>query len=121
MKIRPVILCGGSGTRLWPSSKKHQAKQFIDFGGWTLFEKTLLRIKNKIYDSPVIITNKSYLKLVKKFLLKHNFQQWFIILEPVKKNTNAAVALATVDHFGLDDNKIQNKVPLVIFPSDHLI
>ena len=45
MKIRPVILCGGSGTRLWPDSKKHQAKQFIDFGGWTLLEKTLDRIK----------------------------------------------------------------------------
>ena len=42
MKIRPVILCGGAGTRLWPSlNKKHQAKQFIDFGGWTLFGKTL--------------------------------------------------------------------------------
>ena len=36
MKIRPVILCGGSGTRLWPNSKKHQAKQFIDFGGWSV-------------------------------------------------------------------------------------
>ena len=37
MKIRPVILCGGAGTRLWPDTKKYQAKQFIDFGGWTLF------------------------------------------------------------------------------------
>ncbi len=45
MKIRPVILCGGSGTRLWSNSKKHQAKQFIDFGGWTLLGKTLERIK----------------------------------------------------------------------------
>ena len=41
MKIRPVILCGGAGTRLWPDTKKNQAKQFIDFGGWTLLEKTL--------------------------------------------------------------------------------
>ena len=41
MKIRPVILCGGAGTRLWPDNKKHQAKQFIDFGGWTLFGRTL--------------------------------------------------------------------------------
>ena len=46
MKIRPVILCGGAGTRLWPNQKKHQAKQFIDFGGWTLIQKTLERIKN---------------------------------------------------------------------------
>ena len=118
MKIIPVILCGGAGTRLWPKSKNNQAKQFIDFGGWTLFERTLLRIKNKIYDSPVIVTNKSYLKLVKKFLLKHKFQQWFIILEPVKKNTNAAVASAIVSH----KQSIQDEnVPIVIFPSDHLI
>ena len=41
MKIRPVILCGGAGTRLWSDINKHQAKQFIDFGGWTLLEKTL--------------------------------------------------------------------------------
>ena len=46
MKIKPVILCGGSGTRLWPKSKRNQAKQFIDFGGWTLIQKTLERIKN---------------------------------------------------------------------------
>ena len=46
MKIIPVILCGGAGTRLWPKSKNNQAKQFINFGGWTLFEKTLERVKN---------------------------------------------------------------------------
>ena len=49
MKIRPVILCGGEGTRLWPKSKNNQAKQFINFGGWNLFEKTLDRIKGKTY------------------------------------------------------------------------
>ena len=48
MKIRPVILCGGAGTRLWPNKKHHQAKQFIDFGNWTLFGKTLERIKNPL-------------------------------------------------------------------------
>ena len=49
MKIRPVILCGGEGTRLWPNSKINDAKQFINFGGWNLFERSLGRIKNKIY------------------------------------------------------------------------
>ena len=48
MKIRPVILCGGAGTRLWPKGSKHQAKQFIDFGNWTQINKTFERIKNKI-------------------------------------------------------------------------
>ena len=70
MKIKPVILCGGSGTRLWPGSKKNMAKQFIDFGGWNLFQKTLERIKNPIFDYPIISTNLSYLNLVRKNLLK---------------------------------------------------
>ena len=39
MKVRPIILCGGSGTRLWLDQKNHQPKQFIDFGNWTLFGK----------------------------------------------------------------------------------
>jgi mannose-1-phosphate guanylyltransferase/mannose-6-phosphate isomerase len=120
MKIIPVILCGGAGTRLWPKSKNNQAKQFIDFGGWTLFERTLLRIKSKIYDSPVIVTNKSYLKLVKKYLLKHKLKKWFIILEPVKKNTNAAIASITAISLQ-NDIETDNNVPRVIFPSDHLI
>ena len=54
MKIRPVILCGGAGTRLWPNQKKHQAKQFIDFGGWSLMQKTLERIKNPFFDLSLI-------------------------------------------------------------------
>ena len=53
MKIRPVILCGGAGTRLWPKAKKHQAKQFIDFGNWTLLGKTLERVKASIFDAPI--------------------------------------------------------------------
>ena len=70
MKIRPIILCGGSGTRLWPDQKNYQAKQFIDFGGWTLISKTLQRIKNPIFDYPIISTNRKYLKDVKKYLKK---------------------------------------------------
>ena len=54
MKIRPVILCGGSGTRLWPNTKNNQAKQFNNFGDWTLLGKTLERTKNQIFDTPII-------------------------------------------------------------------
>ena len=71
MKIIPVILCGGAGTRLWPKSKNNQPKQFIDFGGWTLFEKTLKRIKNPLFDYPVLSTNIKYLKKVRFFLKKN--------------------------------------------------
>ena len=73
MKIKPVILCGGAGTRLWPKSKKNLAKQFIDFGGWNLLEHTLDRIKNPIFDTPIISTNLSYLNLVNKYLKKKIF------------------------------------------------
>ena len=65
-KIRPVILCGGSGTRLWKKEKNHQPKQFINFGNWTLLGKTLERIKSNIFDIPLISTNLKYLKEIKK-------------------------------------------------------
>ena len=68
MKIRPVILCGGSGTRLWPKQKNHQAKQFINFGNWTLLGKTLGRVKASIFDDPIISTNSKYLKQVNNIL-----------------------------------------------------
>ena len=70
MKIRPVILCGGSGTRLWPNQKKYLPKQFIDFGGWNLFEKALIRCRASVFDDPIISTNLKYLKHIKKYLKK---------------------------------------------------
>ena len=79
MKIRPVILCGGAGTRLWPNSKKNLPKQFIDWGGWTLFGKTLERVKGSIFDFPIITTNSAYLNLVRKYLLKHRIKKYKII------------------------------------------
>ena len=85
MKIRPVILCGGSGTRLWPNEKKYQAKQFIDFGGWTLLGKTLERIKGPLFDTPIISTNSKYLKEIKKHLKRYNIKKYKIVLEPEKK------------------------------------
>jgi|TARA_Y100000310_G_scaffold329655_1_gene399907 mannose-1-phosphate guanylyltransferase/mannose-6-phosphate isomerase len=115
MKIKPVILCGGSGTRLWPKSKKNTAKQFIDFGGWTLLQKTLQRIKKPMFDYPVISTNLSYLSLVRKFLKKYKIKKYKIILEPLKKNTAAAILTSAL----LED--IKHDQPMIFFPSDHLI
>ena len=91
MKIRPVILCGGSGTRLWSDQKHHQPKQFIDFGNWTLFGKTLERIKNSIFDYPIISTNKKYVSEIKKYLRLKGFKKFRIILEPAKRNTAPAI------------------------------
>ena len=115
MKIKPVILCGGGGTRLWPESKKNIAKQFIDFGGWTLLQKTLLRIKSPIFDYPIISTNLSYLKLVHKYLQKSKIKKYKIILEPFKKNTAAAILSSVLLEEVIFDQ------PVIFFPADHLI
>ncbi len=115
MKIRPVILCGGSGTRLWPNQKNYQAKQFINFGNWTLFGKTLDRVKNSLFDTPIISTNKKYLYEVKKHLKKKNIKKFKIVLEPIKKNTAPAILSATL----IKD--IPDKQSLVFLSSDHFI
>ena len=115
MKIKPVILCGGGGTRLWPESKKNIAKQFIDFGGWTLLQKTFQRIKSPIFDYPIISTNLSYLKLVHKYLQKNKIKKYKIILEPFKKNTAAAILSSVLLEEVIFDQ------PVIFFPADHLI
>ena len=115
MKIRPVILCGGAGTRLWPDNKKHQAKQFIDFGGWTLFGRTLERIKNPIFDYPIISTNLRYLKDIKKHLEIKRVKKYKIVLEPAKKNTAPAILTSTII------KEIPDKQPVIFLSSDHLI
>ena len=115
MKIRPVILCGGAGTRLWPNVKKHQAKQFIDFGNWTLLGKTLERVKASIFDAPIISTNAKYLKHVKQHLKKHKIRKFKIVLEPAKRNTAPAILSTAL----IKD--IPNEQPLMYLAADHLI
>ena len=113
-KIRPIILCGGSGTRLWPESRKNFPKQFIPvLNGKTLFDLTLERLtKIKHTLTPIIITNERYKFLVKDCLDLQNLNAK-IILEPIGKNTTAAIYLASkiIDK---DEN-------LLIMPSDHYI
>ena len=115
MKIRPVILCGGAGSRLWPNQKNHQAKQFIDFGGWTLMQKTLERIKNPIFDYPIISTNLKYLKEVKLFLKKSKVKKYKIVLEPAKMNTAPAILSSALI------KEIPINQSLMFFPADQLI
>ena len=115
MKIRPVILCGGAGTRLWPNQKNHQAKQFIDFGGWTLIQKALERVKNIIFDYPIISTNFKYLKQVKLALKKSKVKKYKIVLEPAKKNTAPAILSSAL----IKD--IPSNQALMFFAADHLI
>jgi len=115
MKIRPVILCGGAGTRLWSQSKNNLAKQFIDFGGWSLLEKTLERVKSPTFDYPIISTNAKYLKLVKSYLKKFKVKNYKIVLEPSKRNTAPAILASAL----IKD--IPNEQPLMFFAADHLI
>ena len=115
MKIIPVILCGGAGTRLWDQSKENLPKQFVDWGGWTLFGKTLERVKNSIFDYPIITTNSLYLNLVKKHLKRHKIKKYKIILEPLKKNTAPAILCPAL----LKD--IPDDKPMIFFSSDNLI
>jgi len=115
VKIKPVILCGGAGTRLWPNSKKNIPKQFVDWGGWTLFEKTIERVKNPIFDSPIITTNNAYLTLVKKYLKKKKVKNYRIILEPYKKNTGPAILCAALL------KEVRFNQPIIFLSSDNLI
>ena len=115
MKVRPIILCGGAGTRLWPQSKNNIPKQFIDFGGWTLLEKTLLRIKGSTFDYPIISTNKKYLNQVKKYLRKVRIKKYKIVLEPAKRNTAPAILASILI------KEVPNEQALMFFSSDHLI
>ena len=115
MKIRPIILCGGAGTRVWAKSKKNLPKQFIDWGGWTLFGKTLDRVKNPIFDYPIITTNIDYLKFIKKIIAKHKIKKYKIILEPLKKNTAPAILTSALI------KEIPLNQPMLFFSSDNLI
>ena len=115
MKIKPVILCGGAGTRLWPKSKNNLPKQFIDFGGWTLFEKTLQRVKSSIFDYPIISTNSAYVNLVRSHLVKCKIKKYRIVLEPFKKNTAPAILSSALL------KEVPYNQSMIFLPADHLI
>ncbi len=108
-------MCGGAGTRLWPQLKNNLPKQFINFGGWTLFEKTLQRIKNSIFDYPIISTNLAYVDLVRKHLLKCKIKKFKIVLEPSKKNTAPAILTSVLL------KEIPYDQSIIFFSADHLI
>ena len=108
-------MCGGAGTRLWPQSKNNLPKQFINFGGWTLFEKTLQRIKSSTFDYPVISTNLAYVNLIRKYLLKCKIKKFKIVVESSKKNTAPAILTSALL------KEIPYDQSMIFFPADHLI
>ena len=114
--ITPIIISGGSGTRLWPLSRKLQPKQFISLGNdTTLFQDTILRLPKEAED-PIIICNEDHRFLVAEQLREINKLSTGIILEPIGKNTAPAIALAALKLFSSSEDSI-----LLVLPADHMI
>jgi len=114
--IAPIILSGGSGTRLWPVSRSLYPKQFINLiNETTLFQDTILRLPENSLD-PLIICNEEHRFLAAEQLRQINKKSSGIILEPFGKNTAPAVALAAL-------NLIKDKKDciLLVLSADHHI
>lgn len=118
MKITPVILAGGSGTRLWPLSRQLYPKQFLSFsGGKTLFQETVLRLVNMgLNRSPMILCNEDHRFIVAEQLKSINIPADTIFLEPVVRNTAPALAVSALNALKDDRDTI-----LLVMPSDHYI
>jgi len=112
-EIYPVVLCGGSGTRLWPRSRKKKPKPFLPLvGDETLFESTLGRCSGDgRFADPVIVTGGDHLDHVEAQVLA--FPGARIIVEPEAKNTAAAIGLAAA--------RLPEGAILLVCPSDHHI
>ncbi|MGO4563511.1 mannose-1-phosphate guanylyltransferase/mannose-6-phosphate isomerase [Rhizobium sp. 2YAF20] len=95
-KIVPVIMAGGKGTRLWPLSRATAPKQFIQFiGDKTLFQNTLSRVSDpELYEAPIVLTNEEFRFLVAEQARELGITLAAVMLEPVARNTAAAVAAA---------------------------
>ena len=114
--IVPVILAGGSGTRLWPLSRTLHPKQFIELiGKTTLFQEAVLRLPQYIGD-PLVVCNEEHRFLAAEQLRQIDRLASSIILEPVGKNTAPAIALAAIK--SIKDN---NNAVLLVLSADHLI
>lgn len=95
-RIVPVILAGGKGTRLWPISRSARPKQFLNLAGDnSLFQQTLMRVSDREkFAEPIVITNNEYRFLVAEQALEAGVELGGILLEPVARNTTAAVLAA---------------------------
>jgi mannose-1-phosphate guanylyltransferase/mannose-6-phosphate isomerase len=118
--IHPVILSGGSGTRLWPLSRAMYPKQFIRFfngGGPSFLGATLKRLGAADgFQPPMLLCNNDHRFLVKEELEQAGIKPRAVILEPVARNTGAAIAVAALS--------VARENPaglLVVMPSDHAI
>ena len=120
----PVILSGGSGTRLWPLSRELYPKQLLPLvGRGTMLQETLARLEG-VPDvaAPLVVCNESHRFLVAEQLLERGTQAQAILLEPVGRNTAPAVAVAAMAAVAdAPPGKSQGEPILLILPADHVI
>jgi mannose-1-phosphate guanylyltransferase/mannose-6-phosphate isomerase len=120
-KIFPVIMSGGSGTRLWPLSTTAQPKQFHVFGaGRSMIEDTALRFTGVHDDieflAPIVIAGQGHRDIVLDLLSASNIKLSALVLEPEGRNTAATAALAALVAQELDPEAL-----VVLAPADHLV
>ncbi len=118
MSIYPVVLCGGSGSRLWPMSRGGYPKQYLKLtGDYSLLQQTVLRLKNlKEVTAPLLISHDDQRFLVAEQVRKVGIVPESIVLEPAGRNTAPAVAIAALMVTAKDPDGL-----MLVMPSDHVI
>ncbi|BAI98159.1 mannose-1-phosphate guanylyltransferase/mannose-6-phosphate isomerase [Sphingobium sp. TA15] len=119
--VTPVILAGGSGTRLWPLSRKSYPKQFVPLlGEQTLFRSVVARLsgegKGFAFARPVVLTNATFRFIVAEQLAQEDTDPRAIIIEPSVRNTAPAI-LAAALHLAAGDPE----AVMLVAPSDHVV
>lgn len=114
---RPVIICGGSGSRLWPASRSTFPKQFISLiGERSLLQATLARLRGLTQGKPVLVANSQHRFLVKHQLEEVGIRDYDLVLEPEGRNTAPAIALAAFTMRGDQGDPV-----LLVLPADHFV
>jgi mannose-1-phosphate guanylyltransferase/mannose-6-phosphate isomerase len=114
----PLILSGGSGTRLWPVSRRNLPKQFLSLSGdGTLFQQTVARTQSlPDVRAPIVVASEDHRFLAADQLLESGITGASIVLEPVARNTAPAIALGALKAMEQDADAL-----LLVLPADHLI
>lgn len=113
--IVPVILSGGSGTRLWPMSRPEKPKQLLALThDETMLQLTVQRVTGEQFAAPIVVANARHAGMIEEQLAGANSPAGALILEPCARNTAPAIALAAIAAGGGD-------TPLLVMPSDHVI
>ena len=115
--ITPILLCGGSGTRLWPLSRKSYPKQFVPLTGEkTLFQASAERLSGPEFSPPVILTNSEFRFIVTEQLNDAAIDPGAILIEPEGRNTAPAILAAA-----LWLEKTDPETLMLVAPSDHVV